>query len=189
MNIISWCHRLTCIRILSASTWYNAQHWNSIMDVPQWLCNGWPYQGKLHHHYLAQHDNNNNDNGANESDIHINNDNAISLPWDACFMFNPGIGHDNVKNDWNPTMHLLLATVSQTRRSCHSLKLLFTAHLVDATRDASILLGEYNSVSETSLYNKNHFASRITCQDPFDNRHVIRPNENTFIYFEKAQRY
>ena len=118
----------------------------------------WPFNGKLHDYVAA----------AQQEEGLLSN-------WDACILFNPGIGHENLQKDWKPTVDLLLLDAFQTPRR----PLLLTAHsALDAMREANVLC--YYLLATAPLYVENPFASRITYQDPFDDRHVVRPNH--FVY-------
>ena len=59
--------------------------------------------------------------------------------------------------------------------------ILLTAHSqLDAERDAALLTQELSISSSpgkrTINYVENPFASRIDYQDPFDDKHLVRPN-------------
>jgi hypothetical protein len=90
--------------------------------------------------------------------------------WDGFVLFNPGLGHDNLRSGWKPTLDVLLR--QQRRRF-----MLLTAHSeLDAKRDAKVLRDEYDwHVME---YEENPFASRITYVDPLspNKRHLVQPN-------------
>jgi hypothetical protein len=128
-------------------------HGNSSMTLR------WPFNGKLHD-YLAQQEEDNTQ--------------LLMSHWDAFILFNPGMGHENLQKEWKPTVDLLLDAFQTPRRP-----LLLTAHsALDAVREANVLC---NYLLETApLYVENPFASRIKYQDPFDNRHVVRPNH--YVY-------
>jgi hypothetical protein len=86
-------------------------------------------------------------------------------------LFNPGLGHPNLKADWRPTIDLLLGRRQQSRESA---SVLLTAHSeVDANRESTYLKEGFGLPID---YRLNPFASEITYEDPFDNTHVVRPN-------------
>jgi hypothetical protein len=117
----------------------------------------WPFNGKLHDYVAAQQE-----------------EGALSN-WDAFILFNPGIGHENLQKDWKPTVDLLLLDAFQAPRR----PLLLTAHsALDAMREANVLCNYL--LATAPLYVENPFASCITYQDPFDDRHVVRPNH--YVY-------
>ena len=96
--------------------------------------------------------------------------------WDVYLLFNPGIGHENLKHNWKPTLDRLLMSSPSTLPH-QPLPLLFlTAHSqLDAKRDESLLKDIYQ---QTDLdYKQNPFASRIQYQDPFAKDHLVRPNQ------------
>lgn len=88
----------------------------------------------------------------------------LSKQWDYYLLFNPGLGHPNLKMNWLPTLRKLRG---------HSLWL--TAHsAADAERDALLLHDEMGIKVD---YRPNPFASRIVYQDPFDKSHFVSPNK------------
>jgi hypothetical protein len=85
--------------------------------------------------------------------------------WDAYVLLNPGLGHDNLRQDWKPTLVPLLSSGKPILVTAHSEK--------DARRDAQLLAQEYQLQVD---YQVNPFCSRITYPDPFDQNHVVSPN-------------
>jgi hypothetical protein len=85
--------------------------------------------------------------------------------WDAYILLNPGVGHDNLRQDWKPTLVQLLSSGKPILLTAHSEK--------DAARDAQLLAQEYQLSVD---YQVNPFRSRITYPDPFDQHHVVSPN-------------
>ena len=84
--------------------------------------------------------------------------------WDYYLLFNPGLGHPNLKNNWLPTL-----------RSLRGKSFWLTAHsAADAERDALVL---YDEMGIQVDYRPNPFASRITYRDPFDESHFVSPNK------------
>jgi hypothetical protein len=119
-------------------------------------------------------------------------------------LFNPGVGHAYLQNDWRPTLDLLLAsqhvtpmiddsltaTVTnstdafETRglpRHCKPSMVLLTAHsALDAARDAAYLRQHYHLVDELE-YRPNPFASRISYMDPLQPDHLVHPNHQVAL--------
>jgi hypothetical protein len=89
----------------------------------------------------------------------------VKEEWNAYVFFNPGFGHPHLKKDWIPTLDQLIGKGHP---------MLFTAHSeTDYLRD----LEHLNQVFGLKLnYEENPFASRIKYQDPFDPKHIVRPN-------------
>ena len=85
--------------------------------------------------------------------------------WDAYILLNPGVGHNNLRQDWKPTMVQLLSSGKPILMTAHSEK--------DAARDAQLLAQEYQLTVD---YQVNPFRSRIAYPDPFDQHHVVSPN-------------
>lgn len=85
--------------------------------------------------------------------------------WNGFVLYNPGLGHDHLREGWMPTIEYLLSTQKP---------LLLTAHSkLDAERDARLL----QDITGNSIdYQPNAFASRITYEDPYDNTHLVSPN-------------
>lgn len=84
--------------------------------------------------------------------------------WDGFVLFNPGLGHPNLKEGWTETL----------KRLCGQ-QLWLTAHSdLDAERDAKLLREELGLDVD---YQLNPFASRIVYQDPFDSTHFVSPNK------------
>lgn len=114
----------------------------------------WPFAGKFHDYVAIE--------GAVARD---------SSRYHGIVLFNPGLGHPNLKADWRPTIDLLLGRRRQSRESA---SVLLTAHSeVDANRESTYLKEDFGLTIDYSL---NPFASEITYEDPFDNTHVVRPN-------------
>ena len=90
--------------------------------------------------------------------------------WDAYLLMNPGLGHENLKENWEPTLIRLLQSESPILLTAHSEK--------DANRDASLLKDAYEVNVE---YRENPFASQIQYEDPFDKLHIVRPNHYVAI--------
>jgi hypothetical protein len=85
-------------------------------------------------------------------------------PWTHFILFNPGLNHPNLRDNWLPTLKKLKGK-----------SLWLTAHsLQDAQRDAKLLLDVWNV---SVHYDLNPFSSRIVYQDPFDSSHLISPNK------------
>jgi hypothetical protein len=99
--------------------------------------------------------------------------------WDAYILFNPGVGHPTLKKDWEPTLDLLLSSTSTIGMTGTTARIVFTAHSEqDASRDADCLINYL--LPEAPLYRENPFASRIRYQDPFDEAHMVRPNQSAY---------
>jgi hypothetical protein len=86
--------------------------------------------------------------------------------WDGFALFNPGLGHEHLRQGWLPTLEYLL-----NRKK----PLLLTAHSErDAHRDATLL---QELLGRSVEYQANVFESHITYKDPLSNdNHLIRPN-------------
>ena len=90
------------------------------------------------------------------------------LKWKAYVLLNPGVGHNHLLKEWQPTLEMLL------KDQVHPFTLFFTAHSeLDARRDAKLFQEEYGLKVN---YQLNPFASRITYKDPFAQDHFVRPN-------------
>ncbi|KAL7569933.1 hypothetical protein ACA910_008594 [Epithemia clementina (nom. ined.)] len=131
----------------------------------------WLYRGKFHE-FLNKLPEKDLQQYSSDGDDTINTTTGINrtfLCWDAFVLFNPGIGHQNLQDDWKPTLDFLLST--ETRRR----PLLLTAHSrLDAQRDGMVLT-QY-LLDKAPLYQKNPWACRITHEDPFDASHMVRSN-------------
>ena len=104
--------------------------------------------------------------------------------WDGYVLFNPGIGHPNLQNQWQSTLQFLLATRKP---------ILFTAHsALDAERDFAVLekLVSINDCKNEGrgpiLYVENQYASRMCFVDPLSSKderafHIVRPNHCIFL--------
>ncbi len=103
------------------------------------------------------------------------------LCWDGYVLFNPGIGHPNLQNQWRSTLQFVLATRKP---------ILFTAHsALDAERDCAVLSSDtdlYYGDRGPILYVENQYASRLCFVDPFPSSdirvvHIVRPNHYNFF--------
>jgi len=112
----------------------------------------WVHQGKYHDYYRAK-----------------------DCCYNALLLFNPGIGHPNLRDDWLPTLDILFGTTSgDANNHRQSTTVLLTAHSdYDASRDAALL---YESCGVQVNYTENPFRARIEYQDPFLEGHMVRPN-------------
>lgn len=130
----------------------------------------WLYNGTFHE-YLQR-----SQNPATVSeDILLCSENT----WDAYILFNPGIGHVNLRKDWEPTLALLLSSKSTVGLTGNTARILFTAHSQrDAMRDADLLANYL--LPEFPLYVENPFSSRIEYEDPFQAEHIVRPNHYAY---------
>lgn len=109
----------------------------------------WMHQGKYHDYYHAN-----------------------DCCYNAFLLFNPGVGHPHLRDDWLPTLNLLFGTTKQTNHRQNTV--LLTAHSeYDASRDAAFL---YESCGVQVGYTENPFRARIEYQDPFLEGHMVRPN-------------
>jgi splicing suppressor protein 51 len=87
------------------------------------------------------------------------------VSWDAYVLMNPGLGHNNLIENWKPTLHRLLQA---------NKPILLTAHSeIDAQRDAALLREVYRIDVN---YELNPFSSFIRYEDPFDKNHYVSPN-------------
>jgi hypothetical protein len=90
------------------------------------------------------------------------------LKWDAYVLLNPGVGHNYLLKDWQPTLEMILQEQMQP------FTLFLSAHSeLDARRDAKLFQEEYGLKVN---YKPNPFASRITYKDPFAQDHFVQPN-------------
>jgi hypothetical protein len=99
--------------------------------------------------------------------------------WDGFILFNPGIGHENLKKSWSPTLEFIL----KTRKS-----ILTTAHSsLDCQRDLEVwnsIISENEVQKGNSIlnYNLNPFASRMCYRDPIPSKygeiHFVNPNHS-----------
>ena len=86
--------------------------------------------------------------------------------WDGFVLFNPGLGHPNLKEGWGPTLRYILKSGSP---------ILLTAHSdLDAQRDWSALGGKMDEIGQgdrwrgcSSQFRPNPFASKLEYNDPF----------------------
>jgi hypothetical protein len=93
--------------------------------------------------------------------------NISDQSWTHFVLFNPGLGHPQLKEHWLPTLSIL-----KGRPLC------LTAHsLIDAEQDSQLL--EELGFADTSriVYRPNPFSSRVLYQDPFDSSHFVSPNK------------
>lgn len=100
----------------------------------------------------------------------------------AFLLFNPGIGHPNLRDGWRPTLDILLERTrynnnDNTATHAHPC-IVMTAHSeYDATRDAAVIHEVYGKGNVVRLdYIENAFAARVQYQDPFLRGHTVRPN-------------
>lgn len=85
--------------------------------------------------------------------------------WDGFVLYNPGLGHDHLKEGWKPTIEYLVAAEKP---------MLLTAHSeTDAKRDAQVL---HEMTGRSIDYQPNAFASSISYEDPYDSTHQVSPN-------------
>jgi hypothetical protein len=136
----------------------------------------WLYKGKFHDYCSSRKKMN-----EQESSLLISSSSSSSHDYDAYILLNPGLGHANLRDDWSPTLDLVLGQnrKEQLKKTC----VLLTAHSkLDADRDWARLrayqqsTGLVGSEHGDDLYQVNPFASRIVYQDPFDAHHFVRPN-------------
>jgi len=103
--------------------------------------------------------------------------------WDGFVLFNPGIGHPFLANQWKHTVKFLLRTGKPV---------LFTAHsALDAERDRAefekVLIDKQDEYQQSASvqYEINPYASRLEFEDPLPSSegkiHVVRPNHSFFI--------
>lgn len=101
---------------------------------------------------------------------YVARDDARVDQYDAFVLFNPGLGHRNLQRSWDPTIDVL--------RGLHR-PVLLTAHsALDAARDSHHL---HEAFDASASYTDNPFASRITYEDPFDPRIIVRPNHSVAL--------
>jgi hypothetical protein len=151
----------------------------------------WLHAGKFHE-YWAACQNLKDTTTASTSTSSTTTSPPQPFNYDAYILLNPGLGHAHLKEDWKPTLDLLLPRTT-ARKSSESEsptlkeqqrpapKILLTAHSkLDAERDAALLAQEYPLCSQTMStplqYADNPFVSRIAYQDPFEAQHLVRPN-------------
>ena len=114
----------------------------------------WVYQGKYHDYYHSQ--------AAGDGPI----------DYDAYLLFNPGVGHPYLRDDWLPTLDLLFD--NNTNRARKRSTVLLTAHSeYDASRDAAAL---YSNTNIQVNYTENPFSAQLEYQDPLLDGHRVRPN-------------
>ncbi len=99
--------------------------------------------------------------------------------WDGFILFNPGIGHENLKTSWSPTLEFII----KTRKT-----ILTTAHSsLDCQRDLEvwnsiISRNEIEKGNSILNYDLNPFASRMSYRDPFPSKdgeiHFVNPNHS-----------
>mmetsp|Transcript_4331 Transcript_4331/g.10459 ORF Transcript_4331/g.10459 Transcript_4331/m.10459 type:complete len:372 (-) Transcript_4331:275-1390(-) len=100
--------------------------------------------------------------------------NPPSKHWDTYIFFNPGFGHPNLRESWEPTLNMLFDRERSSDRETGPV-LLLTAHSEkDASRDTAILR-DFHGVTDFE-YRENPFASRVAYEDPFEKQHFVRPN-------------
>ena len=94
------------------------------------------------------------------------------IDYDAFLLFNPGIGHPHLRDDWLPTSNLLFHDGKKRDRQRSTV--MFTAHSeYDASRDAAAL---YNNTNIQVDYAENPFSAKLEYQDPLLDGHRVRPN-------------
>lgn len=128
------------------------------------------YHSSYLHEYLLQHRKTIlgvtfDDNGS--SDNH-------SPPWDGYVLFNPGLGHTNLKSQWYKTLMFILRTGKPILLTAHSRN--------DAERDRTLLEtmivedvnGQYfvRNVLPFTTYVENPFASQMRYMDPFSSTNI-----------------
>jgi hypothetical protein len=117
------------------------------------LCLRWAFAGKFHDFFSRS--------GA-----------GSMLHYHGRVLFNPGLGHSNLKADWDPTFDLLLD--HRLHWPSEKETILLTAHSdLDAAREVTYLSNRFDV---KTVYMENPFASQITYEDPFDQSHIVRPN-------------
>lgn len=100
--------------------------------------------------------------------------------WDAYILCNPGLGHANLSDQWQPTLQFLLQ-----EQGGISAPVLLTAHsALDAQRDTNTLA--HCVLPEAPLYSRNPFASQIDYEDPLppsssDQKHFVQPNQYVYL--------
>ena len=121
----------------------------------------WLYKGRFHD-FLANVEQTAMDRRCDPQGQTATTDSAVGVTyWDAFALFNPGIGHDNLKMDWKPTLDILLSSARPR------IPLLLTAYSwVDSERDC-IMLSQYQAFEGTG-YQRNPWSSRIAYQDRLD---------------------
>eukprot|EP00804_Cyclotella_cryptica_P004373 CCRYP_006784-RA/>CCRYP_006784-RA protein AED:0.43 eAED:0.43 QI:0/-1/0/1/-1/1/1/0/219 len=107
---------------------------------------------------------------------------AIQQHWDGFVLFNPGLGHPNLANQWESTFKFLCKT---------NKPILLTAHSAnDAHRDRMVIkkICEMKMRMEMGFdgYLVNPYASRMEFVDPFqtgddDLVHVVQPNYSVLL--------
>ncbi|CAB9513966.1 MSS51 mitochondrial translational activator homolog (Saccharomyces cerevisiae) [Seminavis robusta] len=109
---------------------------------------------------------------------YISDKNNNAPNWNAFVLFNPGLGHEHLKEGWRPTLQYLLQQHTQ-----HRAPILLTFHSqLDAQRDCTLLLQEEHHLPElASNALQNPFASHITYEDPFDRSHMVQPNHSMIM--------
>jgi hypothetical protein len=126
-------------------------------------------------------------------------------PYDVYVLFNPGVGHSYLQDDWRPTLDLLLTphyvtpqvdsfttavtknagAILETNGTTPSMVLLTAHSALDAARDATYLRRQYQL--EEVEYHPNPFASRISYVDPLQPDHLVHPNHHVaFIMTAKS---
>jgi hypothetical protein len=94
------------------------------------------------------------------------------VQFDGFILLNPGFSHPHLRQDWKPTLDLLLG---------HGVRspILLTAHSAqDAARETEYLKIEYGIDVD---YRCNPFSSRIQFQDPFESGHTVSPNARVAV--------
>jgi len=124
----------------------------------------WLYAGKFHDWWVST----------------TVNSTATLSDYDAFILLNPGLGHAHLKEDWKPTLDLLLSFNDHPHENSKVQPpiILATAHSwLDANRDTAVWRDDYGL--ESTTYTENPWASRITYEDPLEDaqaQHIVRPN-------------
>jgi len=86
--------------------------------------------------------------------------------WDGFVLYNPGLGHDHLREGWLPTVEYLFNARKPILLTAHSKR--------DAERDAKLL---HEITGRPIDYQPNAFASLITYEDPLSQEpHQVSPN-------------
>jgi hypothetical protein len=117
------------------------------------------------HEYLLQH--RKTISGVTFDENGSSNDNPPPPPsWDGYVLYNPGLGHTNLKSQWYETLQFILQTGKPILLTAHS--------LVDAERDRAVLekilvedVNIIRNVLPFTTYVENPYASRMRYVDPF----------------------
>jgi hypothetical protein len=139
------------------------------------------YHPSYLHEYLLQH--RKTISGVTSEDNGSSNDNPLPPPWDGYVLFNPGLGHTNLKSQWYETLRFILQTGKPILLTAHS--------LVDAKRDCAVLEkmlvedvnGQYiiRNVLPFTTYVENPYASRMRYVDPFPTTNTTTATTKTMM--------